>query len=93
MKSLHIAKILFFITLLISIGLVGCGEEYDDDDDDYYHYYGNVLFDDPTDAGSPIPSFQDDILPILTNRCAFAGHQVCGQLSVTRTSGILGWPQ
>ena len=53
----------------------------DDDDDDYddndYHY-GNVLFDDPTDAGRPSPSFQDDILPILTNRCAFAGCHVAG---------------
>ena len=32
----------------------------------------------PTDAGSPSPSFQDDILPILTNRCAFAGCHVAG---------------
>ena len=53
------------------------GDDYDDDDDDYY-YYGNVLFDDPTDAGRPSPSFQDDILPILTNRCAFAGCHVAG---------------
>ena len=49
----------------------------DDDDDDDYHY-GNVLFDDPTDAGRSSPSFQDDILPILTNRCAFAGCHVAG---------------
>ena len=49
----------------------------DDNDDDDYHY-GNVLFDDPTDAGRPSPSFQDDILPILTNRCAFAGCHVAG---------------
>ena len=51
----------------------------DDDDDDDYHdddHYGNVLFNDPTDAGRPSPSFQDDILPILTNRCAFAGCHV-----------------
>ena len=50
----------------------------DDDDDDDHHHYGNVLFDDPTDAGRPIPSFQGDILPILTNRCAFAGCHVAG---------------
>ena len=50
-------------------------DDYDDDDD--YHY-GNVLFDDPTDAGRPSPSFQDDVLPILTNRCAFAGCHVAG---------------
>ena len=63
-------------------------DDYDDDDDDYNDYYddyydddydyGNVLFDDPTDAGRPSPSFQDDILPILTNRCAFAGCHVAG---------------
>ena len=52
-------------------------DDYDDDHDDH-HYYGNVLFDDPTDAGRPSPSFQDDILPILTNRCAFAGCHVAG---------------
>ena len=34
--------------------------------------------DNPTDAGSLSPSFQDDILPILTNRCAFAGCHVAG---------------
>ncbi len=93
MKPLHITKILFFTTLLISTGLVGCGEEYDDDDyddddgdDDYDEYddddddyhYDNVLFDDPTDAGRSSPSFQDDILPIFTNRCAFAGCHVAG---------------
>ena len=37
-----------------------------------------MLFDDPTDAGRPSPSFQDDILPILINRCAFAGCHVAG---------------
>ena len=51
-------------------------DDYDDDYDDYR--YGNVLFDDPTDAGRPRPSFQDDILPILTNRCTFAGCHVAG---------------
>ena len=52
----------------------------DNDDDDYDddHHYGNMLFDYPTDAGRPSPSFQDDILPILTNRCAFAGCHVAG---------------
>ena len=95
MKPLHIAKILvFFITLLISIGLVGCGEEYDDDDeydddndDDEYddddddRYTANargIIFDNPVDAGRPSPSFNADILPILTNRCAFAGCHVAG---------------
>ena len=103
MKLLHIAKILFLITLLllVSIGLISCGEDYDDDynddfirglnyDDDYYDddddYYDdddfirglNVVFDNPADAGRPSPSFNADILPILTSRCAFAGCHVAG---------------
>ena len=98
MKPLHIAKILFLITLLISIGLVGCGEEYDDDDHDNNEYDDDndddeyddddddrraanalgVVFDNPVDAGRPSPSFNADILPILTNRCAFAGCHVAG---------------
>lgn len=92
-KPLHIARILFFMTLLISIGLAGCGEEYDDDDyddgddDDEYDDDDDtrraanalgVVFDNPVDAGRPSPSFNADILPILTNRCAFAGCHVAG---------------
>ena len=97
MKSLHIAKTLFFMTLLISIGLFGCGEEYDDDDeydnddddndDDEYDDDDDdrraanalgVVFDNPVDAGRTSPSFNADILPILTSRCAFAGCHVAG---------------
>lgn len=104
MKLLHIASTVFVITLLISIGLVGCAEEYDDDDyhhdDDYNDEYDEhdddddrdhdddddrraanalgVVFDNPVDAGRPSPSFSADILPILTNRCAFAGCHVAG---------------
>ena len=108
MKLLHVAKILFLITLLVSVGLVGCGEEYDDDyddnddhdddddhndDDDHDNDHDDdddddeerreaanvgVVFDNPADAGRPSPSFNADILPILTNRCAFAGCHVAG---------------
>ena len=97
MKPLQIAKALFLIMLLISIGLVGCGEEYDDDDhdnneydddnddDDYDDDYDddfirglNVVFDNPAAAGRPSPSFNADILPILTSWCAFAGCHVAG---------------
>lgn len=53
---------------MISSGLVGCGDEGLD----------SVLSDNPTDAGGPIPSFNADILPILINRCAFAGCHVAG---------------
>ena len=38
MKPRYITIILLLITLLISIGLVGCGEEYDDDDRDNNEY-------------------------------------------------------
>ena len=103
MKLLQVAKILFLIALLIPIGLIGCGEEYDDyddghdandhdDDDDYYDDYDDydddddrraanalgVVFDNPVDASRTSPSFNADILPILTSRCAFAGCHVAG---------------
>ena len=122
MKTLHVAKILFLIALLIPIGLTGCGDVDDDDDDDrddddddrddddddrdddddddrdddddddrddddddrdddeFADVINglNVVFDNPADAGRPSPSFNADILPILTNRCAFAGCHVAG---------------
>ena len=100
MKLLQVAKILFLIALLIPIGLIGCGEDYDDDDydddyddgyydDGYYDYDDDddhrraannlgVVFDNPAHAGRPSPSFNADILPILTSRCAFAGCHVAG---------------
>ena len=83
----------YFITLLISIGLVGCGNEYDDDHHDDYHDDRDhdddddelreaanigVVFDNPANVGRPSPSFNADILPILTNQCAFAGCHVAG---------------
>ena len=89
MKPRYITIILLLITLLISIGLVGCGEEYDDDDRDNNEYDDdnddddfirglNVVFDNPAAVGRPSPSFNADILPILTSRCAFAGCHVAG---------------
>ena len=95
MKLLQVAKILFLIALLIPIGLIGCGEEYDDDDDNEHDYDDDhddddddddrraanalgVVFDNPADAGRPSPSFNADIQPIFTSRCAFAGCHVAG---------------
>ena len=80
MKLLRIAKILFLITLLllVSIGLISCGEDYDDDYNDDFIRGLNVVFDNPAAAGRPSPSFSADILPILTSRCAFAGCHVAG---------------
>ena len=41
------------------------------------------MFDDPAAAGRPSPSFNADILPILTNQCALAGcHAAGGQNGV-----------
>lgn len=37
-----------------------------------------LVFDNPEAAGRPSPSFNADILPILTNRCATAGCHVAG---------------
>ena len=56
------------------------GEDYDDDHDDDRRAANNlsVVFENPVDAGRPSPSFNADILPILTNRCAFAGCHVAG---------------
>ncbi len=96
MKLLQVPKILFLIALLIPIGLIGCGEDYNDDDYDDDHddndHDGDdeydddrraannlgVVFDNPAHAGRPSPSFNADILPILTSRCAFAGCHVAG---------------
>lgn len=93
MNLFHVAKILFLVALLILVGLIGCGDEYDDDyhDDDYdYDDYDDdddelreaanigVVFNNPANAGRPSPSFNADILPILTNQCAFAGCHVAG---------------
>ncbi len=37
-----------------------------------------LVFDDPASAGRPSPSFNTDIAPILTNRCATAECHVAG---------------
>lgn len=86
MKLLHIVRVLFLITMAVSVGLIGCGEEYDDDHDDDHDDDDrddavrrlDLAFDNPVQAGRRSPSFNDDILPILTDRCAFAGGHVAG---------------
>jgi hypothetical protein len=61
------------IMLLFVAGLIfGC-ESFDDTVSDL-----GLMFDDPAAAGRPSPSFNADILPILTNRCAIAGCHVAG---------------
>ena len=55
------------ILLLLVVGLMvwsfGCGSAIKE---------LGLVFDDPATAGRPSPSFNTDILPILTNRCAIA---------------------
>ena len=55
------------ILLLLVVGLMvwsfGCGSAIKE---------LGLVFDSPTDAGRPSPSFNTDILPILTERCAIA---------------------
>ena len=66
------------IMLLFVAGLIfGC-ESFDDTVSDL-----GLMFDDPAVAGRPSPSFNADILPILTNQCALAGcHAAGGQHGV-----------
>ena len=52
------------IVLLLVAGLIfGCGSAIKE---------LGLVFDNPVDAGRPSPSFNADILPILTDRCAIA---------------------
>ena len=37
-----------------------------------------LMYDDPAQAGRPVPSFSNDVLPILTQRCALSGCHVAG---------------
>ena len=80
------------IVLLLVVGLMfGCGGDdvttgdghdhvHGDEGDDFDTAVGNLglVFDDPVAAGRPSPSFNADISPILTNRCATAGCHVAG---------------
>ena len=78
--------------LLFVAGLMfGCGGDDAATDDGHDHVHGDerndfddavsnlgLVFDNPVAAGRPSPSFNADILPILTNRCAIAGCHVAG---------------
>ena len=79
------------VSLLVAGLMFGCGgdDAATDDGRDYVHGdEGNdfddavndlgLMFNDPATAGRPSPSFNADILPILTNRCAIPGCHVAG---------------
>ena len=80
------------VLLLVAGLMFGCGGDDEPTDHDHDHTHSEddnakfeeavkelgVVFDNPADAGRPSPSFNADILPILTNRCATAGCHVAG---------------
>ncbi|MDE0186418.1 MAG: hypothetical protein OXP71_13350 [Candidatus Poribacteria bacterium] len=75
-------KTKIFAVLLIawiSVSFLGCG---DSEDGPVNPVEPDVelelMYDDPAQAGRPVPSFSNDILPILTQRCALSGCHVAG---------------
>lgn len=89
-----IYKIKIGIAFVLIVGLTfGCGgDDEAAHDHDHDHTHGEedsgdfeaaadnlgIVFDDPGAAGRASPSFSNDILPILTNRCAIPGCHVAG---------------
>ena len=66
-----------FLTVCLAVCAWGCG----DSDDGPVDPVGpddesGLMYDNPADAGRPIPSFENDIMPILTSRCALSGCHV-----------------
>ena len=62
MYRINIGTVLLLV-IGLTIWLFGCGSAIKE---------LGLVFDDPAAAGRPSPSFNADILPILTNRCAIA---------------------
>ena len=85
-------KIKIGIVLLLVAGLMfGCGGDDAGTGDGHDHVHGDegddfdeavsslgLFFNDPVTAGRPSPSFNADISPILTSRCAIPGCHVAG---------------
>ena len=61
------------VCLLVGLAfcICGCGEDFDDSADEL-----GLVFDSSAAGSRPDPSFNADISPILTERCAFAGCHV-----------------
>lgn len=77
MRQMKIGTAFLIVWLTVSVG--GCG----DSDDGPADPVGpddesGLMYDDPAAAGRPIPSFANDISPILTQRCALSGCHVAG---------------
>ena len=60
-----------FLLAGFALWVCGCGESFDDSAEEL-----GLAFDSPGDGGRHSPSFQNDIFPILTQRCAIAGCHV-----------------
>ncbi|MYH83224.1 hypothetical protein F4141_21285 [Candidatus Poribacteria bacterium] len=63
------------IMLTLFLGIIfcvyGCGKSFDDSAAEL-----GLVFDSPAASDRPMSSFKMDVLPILTQRCAFAGCHV-----------------
>ena len=64
-------KVVFVLLVGVAFGIYGCGKSFDDSAAEL-----NLVFDNPTVGDRLSPSFETDILPILTERCAVAGCHV-----------------
>ena len=71
LMSVITVKVVFMLFVGLMFCVWGCGESFDDSAADL-----GVVLDSPAAGGRPNPSFNADILPVLTARCAFAGCHV-----------------
>ena len=59
-------SIIFSLFIGFIFCIYGCGKSFDNAAAEL-----DLAFDNPADSNRPTPSFKTDILPILTQRCAF----------------------
>ena len=64
-------KAAFVLFVGMAFCVCGCGKSFDDSAAEL-----GLAFNNPTVSGRPSPSFETDVLPILTQRCAVAGCHV-----------------
>ena len=64
-------SIIFSLFIGFIFCIYGCGKSFDNAAAEL-----DLAFDNPADSNRPTPSFKTDILPILTQRSAFAGCHV-----------------
>lgn len=76
---IKIKMLAVLLMLCFTFAFWGCGDSDDgpvdpvEPDDEL-----GLMYDDPAEAGRQVPSFSNDILPILTQRCALSGCHVAG---------------